>query len=201
MARLILASASPRRAGILRMLHMDFEIRPANADERLPAGISPEAAVEMLARRKGQAVAAGDPSQVILSADTLVWLDVPEGASPVILGKPADMADAARMLGLLSGREHKVSSGISLIRGDKIASAVVTTAVRFRKLDGAEIARYVASGDPLDKAGGYGIQGPACVFIEGITGDCYNVAGLPVCALDELSRDFLGCPLCGIGEL
>ncbi len=200
MAKLILASASPRRAEILRMLHMDFEIHPADVDETLPAGISPETAVETLARRKGRAVATGDPETVILSADTLVWLEQPEGG-PLILGKPADGADAVRMLETLSGRTHRVSSGIALLRGDRIASAVITTAVRFRALDRAEIERYVATGDPLDKAGAYGIQGPASIFIREITGDYYNVVGLPVCGLEELSRAFLGCPLYRIGEL
>ena len=203
MAKLILASASPRRAEILRMLGVDFEICPANVDEALPAGISPEAAVETLARRKGEAAAKkiADPDPVILAADTLVWLDAPNGAAPVILGKPTDRADALRMLSMLSGREHRVSSGIALIRGDRAASATFTTTVRFRTLDSAEIERYVATGEPLDKAGGYGIQGSAALFVSGIEGDYYNVVGLPVCGLEELSRDFLGCPLSGIGAI
>lgn len=202
MAKLILASASPRRAELLKMLGLDFEISPANVDETLPAGISPTAAVEMLARRKGEAAAQkiADPGPVILAADTLVWLEGPDGAARTVLGKPTDPADAIRMLGMLSGRAHRVSSGIALICGERVASAVYTSTVHFRPLERGEIERYVSTGAPLDKAGGYGIQGPAAVFISGIEGDFYNVVGLPLCGLDRLCRDFLGCPLCKIGE-
>lgn len=189
MAKLILASASPRRSELLRMLNIPFEIRPADVDERLPDGILPGKAVEALARRKAEASASGSASEVILAADTLV------AKGDQILGKPVDAQDAVRMLTLLSGAEHQVYSGIALIRGDKIASAVVCTAVRFRKLTEGEILRYVATGDPLDKAGAYGIQGPAGIFIEAIEGDYYNVVGLPICVLEKLAKGFLGCSL------
>ncbi len=196
MAKLILASASPRRSELLRMLNVPFGIRPADVDEHLPAGILPDKAVETLSRRKAEASAVGKaPDEVILAADTLV------AKGDRILGKPANPQDAVRMLTLLSGEKHQVYSGITLIHGDKIASRVVCTTVRFRQLTEDEILRYVATGDPLDKAGAYGIQGAAGIFIEAIEGDYYNVVGLPICALEELAKEFLGCSLYGIAEL
>lgn len=195
MAKLILASASPRRSELLRMLNIPFEVRHADVDETLDAGIAPRDAVETLSRRKAEAAAAGTPDEVVLAADTLV------AKGDQILGKPESPQDAVRMLKLLSGSEHQVYSGITLIHGDKIASAVVCTTVRFRPLTEDEILRYVATGDPLDKAGAYGIQGPAGIFIEAIGGDYYNVVGLPICALEEMAKSFLGCSLYGIPEL
>lgn len=177
----ILASGSPRRRQLLEQIGLrDFTVRPTDADESLPAGIHPGEAVERLSARKGMAarLQAG-PEALILAADTVVALD---GA---ILGKPGGREEAVSMLTALSGRTHQVYTGVTLIRGEEILTEHEVTAVTFRPLAAAEIDAYVQSGEPMDKAGSYGIQGGAALFCEKLEGDYYNVMGLPVCRLYE----------------
>jgi septum formation protein len=172
--RLILASASPRRADLLREAGYVFEVEPADVDESELAGEPPAAYVVRVAGMKARAIAARHPDEMILAADTTVVVD---GA---MLAKPAGDADAARMLGLLSGRTHEVLTGVVMVRAGRESSAVVGTRVRFRPLTAAEIAWYVASGEPKVKAGAYGVQGLAARFVESVDGSYSNVVGLPV---------------------
>jgi len=188
---LILASASPRRRELLERIGLRFTVQVADADETLLPGLSPKEQVTRLSQIKAQAVAdaAGQPEDtVILSADTVVVLE------DEILGKPKDEADAARMLRALSGRDHLVLTGITVRRGHQVVSHCEETAVHFRPLSDREIAGYIATKEPMDKAGAYGIQGYAALFVDKLTGDYYNVMGLPVCAAAMLLRDF-GIPL------
>ena len=178
--RLILASASPRRTDLLREAGYVFEIEPADVDESELAGEPPAAYVVRVAAMKARVVAARHPDAIVLAADTTVVLD---GA---MLAKPADDADAARMLGLLSGRTHDVLTGVVLVRTGRESSALVGTRVRFRPLTAAEIEWYVASGEPHDKAGAYGVQGLAARFVESVDGSYSNVVGLPVGAVRAL---------------
>ena len=178
--RLILASASPRRTGLLSEAGYVFEVEPADVDESELAGEPPAAYVVRVAAMKARAVAARHPDAMILAADTTVVLD---GA---MLAKPTDDADATRMLGLLSGRTHDVLTGVVLVRTGRESSALVGTRVRFRPLTAAEIEWYVASGEPHDKAGAYGVQGLAARFVESVDGSYSNVVGLPVGAVRAL---------------
>ena len=162
--RLILASASPRRTDLLREAGYAFDVEPADVDESELAGEPPAAYVVRVAAMKARVIAARHPDEVVLAADTTVVID---GA---MLAKPADDADATRMLGLLSGRTHDVLTGVVLVRAGRESSAVVGTRVRFRSLTAAEIDWYVASGEPRDKAGAYGVQGLAARFVESVDG-------------------------------
>ena len=174
-SRLILASASPRRADLLREAGILFRVAPAHIDEDVRTGESPEAYVERLAREKAEAVHAASPDAFVLGADTTVVVDA------AILGKPADRAEAARMLELLAGRSHRVLTGVVLLGpADFVRAAVVSTEVTFSRLSGADIAWYVNTGEPLDKAGAYAIQGGASRFVERIDGSFSNVVGLPM---------------------
>jgi septum formation protein len=175
--RLILASASPRRAELLSQAGYVFEVDPAHVDESELAGESPRAYVLRVASMKARAVVARRPDDVVLAADTTVVVDGD------MLSKPADDEDARRMLALLSGRAHEVLTGVVVARAGREASAVVTTTVRFRPTTPQEIDRYVASGEPHDKAGAYGVQGLASRFVEGVDGSYSNVVGLPVGAV------------------
>jgi septum formation protein len=170
---LYLASQSPRRQEILARAGISFEIRVAGIDETLLEGESPEGHVCRLAQAKADSVQAL-PEDVVLGADTVV---VVGGA---ILGKPADAADAECMLRLLSGRWHEVVTGICLCRGARRIVAAETTRVHFKSLTENEILRYVSSGEPMDKAGAYAIQGLASKFIDRIEGCYFNVVGLPM---------------------
>jgi septum formation protein len=185
---LVLASSSPRRAHILRGLGIPFLVRPPEVDETQLPGEEPGAAAERLARAKAEAVAASE-SLPVLAADTLV---VKGGA---ILGKPSGPEDAARMLRLLSGGTHEVVTGVCLCASGVRRSGLDHTAVTFARLSDEEIAWYVATGEPLDKAGAYHVDGRAALFIEGLEGSPSNVAGLPVALLYRLAREaglFLG---------
>lgn len=175
---IILASASPRRRELLRNMGIrDFETVPSSCESPIRAGIPVGDAVEEVALLKARDVAARYPNDIVIAADTLVFLD----GTP--LGKPRDAADAARMLSALSGREHEVVTGLAVsAAGVDFLDHSVTT-VRFRDLSPREIDWYVASGEPLDKAGAYGIQGLGGLFVEGISGDYYNVVGLPISKL------------------
>jgi len=171
--RLVLASASPRRKEILAAAGFAFDVRPAHLNEERLPGENPEDFARRLAKEKAEAVAAL-PDETVLGADTVVVVD------REVLGKPADEADAARMLKLLSGRQHQVITGICLRAGKRCVVDAATTQVCFRRLTGEEIAAYVSSGEPIGKAGGYAIQGLASRFIERIEGCYFNVVGLPV---------------------
>jgi septum formation protein len=174
-AHLVLASASPRRADLLRTAGITFEVAAADIDERVHAGEDPATYVQRLAREKAARVAATRTGAFVLAADTTVVVD------GEILGKPEDAADAGRMLRLLSGRRHEVLTGVCLTGpGPFERAAVVRTAVAFARLSEEEIAWYVATGEPLDKAGAYAVQGLASRFVERIEGSHPNVVGLPV---------------------
>lgn len=185
--RLILASASPRRKQILSGAGFEFEVRPATVDETPLAGELPEDCARRLAREKALQVAATETAEtLVLGADTVVVAD------HEILGKPQDAADARRMLRILSGITHRVITGVCLVRAPSQVVALTheTTLITFRNLDDEEIARYVASGEPMDKAGAYGIQGLASKFVTRVEGCYFNVVGLPVARVDELLRGF-----------
>lgn len=170
---LVLASKSPRRKDILSQAGIPFVVKPVNVDEtRLPEE-EPISYVKRIARRKAEAIEAA-PDDVILGADTIVLI------AGEMLGKPAAPADAARMLKMLSGREHVVISGICLMHQRNAVEDVSTTRVWFASLSPEEISDYVASGEPMDKAGAYAIQGLASKFIERIDGCYWNVVGLPI---------------------
>lgn len=171
--RLVLASASPRRARLLRELGIEFEVVVSNVDEALHPGESGELAAERLARAKALAVAASRPAPV-LAADTVVLCD------GELLGKPADGEDARRMLRRLSGHTHEVVTGVCLAWQERVLSARDSTAVTFAALSPAEIEWYVSTGEPMDKAGAYHVDGRGALFIRGVTGSPSNVAGLPV---------------------
>lgn len=170
---LVLASQSPRRKEILRQAGIPFTVRVADVDESVQSGELPADYVQRLALAKAYAVEAAD-GEIVLGADTTVVID------GEILAKPEDAADARRMLALLSGRRHEVLTGICLRRGGQSTCEYATTGVVFARLSDAEIDEYVASGEPMDKAGAYAIQGLASKFVERIEGDYFNVMGLPV---------------------
>jgi len=181
---LVLASASPRRGALLRGLGLSFETVPADVAEDWPEGAEPAQAVEAIADVKAAAVAAVRTDALVLGADTVVVL------ADRVLGKPADAAEACAMLRALAGVTHRVCTGISLRHGDAVATAHAVTAVTFAELSDHEIARYVASGSPLDKAGAYGIQDDlGALFVDRIEGDYYNVVGLPLRLLYRTIRE------------
>ncbi|MGA1076977.1 MAG: Maf family protein [Ilumatobacteraceae bacterium] len=171
---LVLASGSPRRREMLSGLGLEFLVDPADIDEGVRPGATPVAYVRRVASSKATTVAARHPSSVVLAADTTIDLD---GA---VLAKPADAADAARMLEALSGREHLAHTAMAIAVGGLLNVVEVTTAVRMRPLSTAEIDWYVATGEPLDKAGAYAIQGGAAAFVESVSGSVSNVVGLPM---------------------
>lgn len=180
---LILASASPRRADVLRMLGLEFDVIIPEVDESRLGHEPPDAYVERLARTKAQAIADRAGGRTVLAGDTIVIVDAE------VLGKPADAADAARMLERLSGRDHEVATGLALVLPDgSILSGVCTTEVSMRAFDGDMIARYVATGEPLDKAGAYAIQSRGAALVHSVRGDYYSVVGLPVSLLMDLLR-------------
>ncbi len=189
--RLILASASPRRREILSRFGLPFDIIPADADESVPDGMDVRDVVEMLAARKCDAVCAlqGDMDYIVISSDTVVSCD---GA---ILGKPADETEARAMLRMLSGREHEVYSGYAISDGVKKIVGAEATSVRFRELSDADIDAYIATKEPFDKAGGYGIQSLGCVFVSGIDGDYYNVMGFPIFKIARVLESEFGISL------
>lgn len=181
---LILASQSPRRRELLGRLGLSFTVRAADIDETMDPGRPAFDEVARLSREKAAAIALGaEPGDVIVAADTIVVLD------GRILGKPRNEADARAMLSALSGREHQVMTGVTVRRGQQVQTETCVTQVHFRPLSQAEIAAYVATGDPLDKAGAYGVQGLASVFVDRLDGDFFNVMGLPLCALSRVLEE------------
>ena len=183
--RLILASASPRRRELLDRFGVPYEILPARGEEHSPPGLSPGETVARLAENKAaEAAAAAGGDAVVIAADTAVELD------GELLGKPGTPRRAEEMLRRLSGRDHRVWTGVCVRQGDRSLSRSECTAVRFRALSREEITAYVATGEPLDKAGAYGYQGLASLFVERIEGDFFNVMGLPLCTLGLMLREF-----------
>ena len=175
--RFLLASASPRRRELLRNAGFDFDVQPSQVVEEIKPGESPEEFARRAAREKAMQVAASSPAgSLVLGADTVVVID---GET---LGKPSNREDATRMLQFLSGRTHQVHTGVCLVRapGQIEALELATTLVTFRELDEEEIRRYVESGEPMDKAGAYAVQGLASKFVTRILGCYSNVVGLPV---------------------
>ena len=179
----ILASKSPRRKELLSEIIKDFEIITKDVDENLPEGIHPREGVEILAIKKGEAVAKDNPDALVISSDTLVEL----GGIP--LGKPVDKSDAIRMLTDLSGKSHNVHTGVAIHYNGKVYSGVATTAVYFKEMARREIEEYVASGDPMDKAGSYGIQSGGGKFVEKIEGDYDTVVGLSLNLVNNLLNE------------
>lgn len=177
---LVLASASPRRADVLRQLGIDPEIVPADVDESYLGDEAPAEHVERLARDKAEAVAVRVPDALVIGGDTVVV----DGTR--VLAKPADRAAAVEMLRSLSGREHVVLSGLAIAGPHGTVSTVTATTVRMRPFDDAVASAYVATGEPLDKAGAYGIQGLGAALVEGVEGDYYSVVGFPVGAFVDL---------------
>lgn len=173
---LILASASPRRRELLSLFHIPFTIRAADIDEAMAPGGDPAREVARVSRLKALAVDR-EADDVVIAADTIVV------CAGKILGKPHDVQEAKEMLRLLSGRDHQVMTGCTILRGEKSETFTEITDLHFRVLSEKEIDRYVASGEPMDKAGAYGIQGGAALFCQKMAGDYYNVMGLPVCRL------------------
>jgi len=181
--RVVLASASPRRRQLLNLIGIAHEVRPANIDETMRPRETPRRHAERLAREKASASAKPDPDLITIGADTIVVVN------RKILGKPRDTDDAARMLALLSGREHVVTTAVAVSRGEKLRSAVEEVRIKFRRLRDDEIETYIATGEPMDKAGAYGIQGYGATIVERIEGDYFAVMGLPIVRLVGLLRD------------
>ncbi|HZD94075.1 MAG TPA: Maf family protein [Candidatus Sulfotelmatobacter sp.] len=180
---MILASSSPRRQELLREAGIPFEVHPAHLNEEQNPGEPPMEYARRLSREKAQAVSASHPKQFVLGADTIVVV------GDEVLGKPRDVADAERMLRLLSGREHEVTTAVSLIMpAGKTETRSTTTTVCFRNLNEDEIRQYVAGGEPMDKAGAYAIQGGASRWTNRIEGEYSNVVGLPLSLVTEMLR-------------
>jgi len=179
-ARLILASTSPRRRDLLTQVGRVFDVLPADIDESLLLGEEPIPYVRRLALEKAQTIHALHPLDTVVGADTTVVLD------GKILGKPADLTDAERMLRALSGKVHQVHTGLAVLTGDRALQHVETTNVFFSTIPDDDLANYLSTGDSLDKAGAYGIQGYAARWITRIEGDYFNVMGLPIAATVRL---------------
>lgn len=186
MAKIVLASGSPRRQELLqRMGITDFDVRVPRTEEAYPAGLSPRQVVEHISREKAEAAAKlCTPEEIVITADTMVFLDEAR------LGKPADEADALRMLTALQGRRHTVCTGVTVWQGDRVLTESESTEVYFRAATQAELLGYIATGEPMDKAGAYGIQGLGALLVEKINGDFFNVMGLPVLRLSRMLGQF-----------
>lgn len=186
MPHIVLASGSPRRHELLRRIGItDFDIVVPHADEAYPAGLTARETVAHIARKKAEAARLlTAPEDVVITADTMVFLDDER------LGKPRDEADALRMLTELSGRRHTVCTGVTVRQGDRLNCFTTSTDVYFRPAVEAELRAYIASGEPMDKAGAYGVQGLGALLVERIDGDFFNVMGLPLLPLAEALREF-----------
>lgn len=180
---IILASKSPRRRELLKYITTDFTAVSSDVDEALPDGISPSDAVLYLSKIKAEPFR--NDNDIVIGADTVVSID------GKILGKPCDKAEARQMLKSLSGREHSVFTGITVIKGTKEKSFYTETKVRFFELSDDDISNYIETGEPMDKAGAYGIQGLGSLLVEKIDGDYFNVVGLPVSKLNKVLKEFL----------
>ena len=186
MAKIVLASGSPRRRELLeRMGIHDFDVRVPRTEEVCPPGLSPRETVAYISREKADAASAlCAPEEILITADTMVFLD---GAR---LGKPADEADALRMLTALQGRCHTVCTGVTVRQGDRSLTESEATEVFFRPATEAELLAYIRTGEPMDKAGAYGIQAQGALLVEKIHGDFFNVMGLPVLRLSRMLAHF-----------
>ena len=182
---IILASGSPRRKELLELLGIkELKIHPAKGEECPPENAGPAETVKALSLQKAREVAAlyAGEDDIVVAADTIVWFD------GRIFGKPHSAEEAVRMLSELSGNTHEVYTGVAVIKGETVVSECEVTEVHFRDIDRREIAAYVATGEPLDKAGSYGAQGKGALFVRGIDGDFFNVMGLPLCRLDAMLK-------------
>ena len=191
MAKIVLASASPRRQELLRRIGItEFDIRIPEADESYPPDLTPQGIVEHISRAKAEAAAAlcGE-DEIVITADTMVFLVDNR------LGKPADEADALRMLTALQGRHHTVCTGVTVRQGTRSITECETTEVYFRPVSEAELRSYIATGEPMDKAGSYGVQGKGALLVEKLNGDFFNVMGLPVLRLSRMLAQFGICLL------
>ncbi len=184
--RIILASKSPRRKELLCRIADGFEVDAREVDESLPEGCPPSDGVRELALRKGEPVAADNPDAIVISSDTLVELD------GVPLGKPEDREDAFRMLSSLSDREHTVATGVAVRYRGRVASGVDVARVRFRHMSVGEIWDYINGGEPMDKAGAYGIQGEGGKFVERYDGGFDTIMGLSLSLVEQLISEVLG---------
>jgi septum formation protein len=178
----VLASGSPRRRVLLELIGIEHVVSPSNIDESMHARELPRRHAERLAREKASAVAKQNPDAITIAADTIVVID------RKVLGKPTDVEDARRMLSMLSGRRHTVITAVAVARGRKLRSAIEEVRVTFRRLRRDEIDAYIATGEPMDKAGAYGIQGYGATIVERVDGDYFAVMGLPLARLVTLLR-------------
>lgn len=184
MTRIILGSGSPRRRELLEKIGVkEFTVSSPAVEESYPEGLSPSGIVCHLSAIKSQAIESGE-TDLVITADTMVFLDDER------LGKPADEADALRMLTALQGRRHTVCTGVTVRRGEKMLTEAEETAVLFRSATQEELLSYIRSGEPMDKAGAYGIQGLGALLVEGIEGDFFNVMGLPLLRLSRMLAQF-----------
>lgn len=181
--RIILASGSPRRRELCTAMGLTFTVKTSDVDESIPVGTAPREAVEMLSRRKAEAIPEGDA--IVIAADTVVAL------GNTILGKPESEADARAMLAMLSGKTHAVFTGVTVGYRGRILTASDATSVTFRTLSEGEIADYVATGEPMDKAGAYGIQGLGGALVESTDGEFDNVVGLPCRLLARMLEEIV----------
>lgn len=181
--KVVLASGSPRRRQLLELIGIAHDVRPSNIDETMRPREAPRRHAERLAREKASFVATREPDVVTIAADTIVVVN------RTVLGKPRDSDDARRMLSMLSGREHTVITAVAVARGRKLRSAIEEVKVKFRRLRDDEIDAYIATGEPMDKAGAYGIQGFGATIVECVNGDYFAVMGLPLARVVMLLRD------------
>ena len=186
MAKIVLASSSPRRQELLRRIGIaDFDIRVPQVEEAYPDGLAPRQIVEYISREKADAAASlCMPEEIIITADTMVFLD------DARLGKPRDVADALRMLLALQGRRHTVCTGVTVRQGERVLTESEATAVYFRPAGEAELRGYIRTGEPMDKAGAYGVQGKGALLVERLDGDFFNVMGLPLLRLSRMLERF-----------
>ena len=184
MARIVLASGSPRRQELLGRIGIrDFTVRVPQVEEWYPQGLTPPEIVSYISREKSQAVPSED-DEIVITADTMVFLDQQR------LGKPRDEADALRMLTELSGRRHTVCTGVTVRQGQRSLTRAQSTDVYFRPASESELRAYIRGGEPLDQAGAYGVQGQGALLVERIDGDFFNVMGLPVLLLSRMLAEF-----------
>ena len=185
MPKIILASKSPRRRELLDRLGLAHTVISVDADEWYPDDLTPQGIVKYISNTKACAAAnMVAPEDIVITADTMVFLDDKK------LGKPKDEDEAFAMLSALSGREHTVCTGVTVLQGNRTLTEAETTRVRFANLDEATIRAYIRTGDPMDKAGAYGIQGCGALLVESIEGDYFNVVGLPMRRMSEMLRKF-----------
>ena len=186
MAQIVLASGSPRRKELLERIGVtDFLVRVPEVEETFPEGLTPQKVVSHISREKAEAASRlCGPEDIIITADTMVFLDQAR------LGKPRDEAHALEMLTALQGRRHTVCTGVSVCQGDRRLTETESTDVFFRSATEAELRRYIASGEPMDKAGAYGVQGRGALLVERLEGDFFNVMGLPVLRLARMLEKF-----------